>query len=575
MNVVIVGRTTIGLLLLLAVTLTGAFKCPDQCDCTVVQRNNQLHNHVHCTDLEVLRALGKTSEINSLDLSALGLSKITNQLDKLSELNKLDLSNNNLIEINSLTNKHIRTLNLSHNRITTGKLLTIPVHVKHLDLSWNNITDIPLDFKRLLGLKSLELHGNPLNCTCETLEIRNWLQEKLVWTDSPITCSAPEQFKGGSWLQARQADVCEHRIDNEPRILPSSVTEASDDENDLMLGDDPSVLGDAIQTEDGTDDDELVKDFLPVTSRNNQKDEQSSGDFEMFIDAGNEGSGDDGTTTEGSTSDEPDLYEGSGDEVSEIVGARVLYNSESGVNHNHTEIEESDVDDDGSGISQYSHISQKRLDSSEEDLKNTTVIAVDAPHVHKLNESPSDPAKSENISLDPKKGDETKEGSSTYILLGILLVLLVVLILYVALKRNKKPAKRTVDDARSGARELLPIQKKPQIVGQNGSPEIVPLIGKNGKSNGNGNNNKGPTDLEGPLLQKLNGPEEGDVVESPPSEVKYENELPLTTAPATIAPASPNNDYKPVSPNPSRYSPVSNDFECFKFDVKKRLLESI
>lgn len=556
MNVVIVGRTTIGLLLLLAVTLTGALKCPDQCDCTVVQRNNQSHNHVRCRDLEVLRALGKTSEIDSLDLSALGLAKITNQLDKLSELNKLDLGNNNLIEINSLTNKHIRTLNLTHNRITTGKLLTIPVHVKHLDLSWNNITDIPLDFKRFLGLKSLELHGNPLNCTCETLEIRNWLQEKLVWTNSPITCSAPEQFKGGSWLQARQADVCEHRIDNEPRILSYSGPESSDDENDLMLGDDPSVLGDTAEPEDDADDDEeLGKAYLPVTSSNINKGEQSSGDYEE-----NEGSGDDDTTTEGSSPDEADLYEGSGDEVTETVAARVLSNSESGLHRNHTENEESNVDDDGSGVSQYSHISQKEIDSSEEDLKNTTVVVVDAPHVHTLDEGPSDPAKSENISLDPKKGDETKEGSSTYILLGILLVLLVVLILYVALKRNKKPAKRPVDDARTGARELLPIQKKPQIVGQNGSPEIVPLIDKNGKSNANGNNNKGPTDLEGPLLQKLNGPEEGDVVESPPSEVKYENELPQTTAPATTAPASPNNDYKPVSPNPSRYSPVSNDF---------------
>lgn len=560
MNAVIVGRTTIGLLLLLAVTLTNAFKCPEQCECSPVQRGNQLHNHVHCTDIEVLRALGKTSEIDSLDLSSLGLSKITNQLDKLSELNKLDLSNNNLIEINSLTNKHVRTLNLSHNRITTGKLLTIPVHVKHLDLSWNNITDLPLDFKRLLGLKSLELHGNPLNCTCETLEIRNWLQEKLVWTDR-ITCSAPEQFKGGSWLQARQADVCEHRVENEPHILPYSVTEVNDDENDLMLGDDPSVLGDVEQP----DDDELGKDFLPVASKDNHKGGQGSGDYEYSNDDEylQEGSGDEDTTpAEGSTPAvalHDDVYEGSGDEVTETIVARILPNSESGVHRNHTESEEVDEeDDDGSGVSRtlFSHHSLPNdEDSSEEDLKNTTVVTVDAPHVHTLSENPSDAAKSENISLETNKDGETKESRSTYILLAILCVLLVVLILYVALKR-KKPAKRPVDDARSGARELLPIQKKPQIVGQNGSPEIVPLINKNGKPNANGNSNKDSADLEGPLLQKLNGPEEGDT-ESPPSEVKYENELPQTTAPSQEAPASPNNDYKPVSPNPSRYSPVS------------------
>lgn len=547
MNAVVVLRAAAGILLL-SMTLVGAFKCPDNCECTPVQRGQLIHNHVKCTSLDGLRSLGKSTEIQSLDLSVLNITKVADQLDKLSSLHKLDLSHNLLAEVNSLTNKHIRTLNLAHNRITSGKLIMLPLHVKHLDLSANDITDLPLDFKRLVNLKSLELSGNPLNCSCETLEVRNWLQEKLVWTDHPVTCASPEEFKDKSWLQVRQALVCEHKNgeQSEPHILPYAGADNGDDENDLMLGDDPSVL------DESGEDEELGKDFLPVGEKHAEK--NHSGDDEYSDDGSNEVEGSGATETTTHSGDFPlaeEVYEGSGDEVTEIINAVRFHVDEAAIEKNDTSIEE---EDDGSGgasrtLFDHSFVPNITDTSSEEDLSNATIIAVNE-HVHRFNESVSEEANPQlgNIALDTVKNkeDETKESKSTYILLTILLVLLVVLIAYVALKRSRKPTKIPVDDRQSGAREMLPVNKKP--VTQNGSPEIIPLIGTNGRPATN--EDKGLNDLEGPLLEKLNEAEAE--VDSPVSDVKYENELPEANGQKP-----PNNDFQPVSPKPSRYSPVS------------------
>lgn len=563
-KVFVMDRPVIGLLLLLSVTLVGALKCPDNCECTLVKRGNLIHNHVRCTDVEALRVLGKTTDVDSLDLSRLNLTKITNQLDKLSSLSKLDLSENHLSEINSLRKKHIRSLNLAHNRLTSSKLLSIPEHVKYLDLSYNEITELPLEFKRYEGLKSLQLHGNPLNCSCETLEVRNWLQEKLVWTNHPIICAEPEQFKGKPWLQARQAGVCNHTDDSQPRILPYGVTDSTDstdptdDENDLMLGDDPTI-GDVELTEQ-PEDDELVKDFIPVSPKHEAQKSDGAGDYDYeqdeYVETGSGASDDllryhNPVTVPASTP--VDVYEGSGDEVTEIINTvKLIKSDDASYKQNDTSNEEGQEEDDGSGnlsrVMFTHHSTPNDTDSSEEDLTNTTMVNV--LH-HQFNESTSGTLG--KISVDDEPKGETKEGKSTYILLAILAVILVVLILYVACKRDKKPAKQPVDDSASGARELLPVQKKPQPVTQNGSPEIVPLIAKNGKSNGNTDNNV--NDLEGPLLQKLDEIEEPEVDENPLSEVKYENEIPASNA--TTAPVTPNNESQPASPKPSRYSPVS------------------
>lgn len=575
------------------------FRCPGNCECTSVQRGQYLHNHARCPNVEDVRTLGKRADIHSLDLSDLDLTKITNQLDKLSNLMKLDLSGNQLVEVNSLTNKHIRTLNLARNRMTSSKLLTIPVHVKHLDLSANNITELPLDFKRLTNLKSLELHGNPLDCSCDTLEVRNWLQEKLIWTDKPIVCTTPEKYAGKPWLQIRQSDVCEATSSDEPRILPYGGHD--DDENDLMLGDDPGVDVDAngetttedAKTEDDAtagDDEELDKEFLPVTPdpRKSTVADVDLPDETVYDDTlSNEGSGDEEESDVSKPLDEhehEDLYEGSGDEVTEvpIIARKFNANVEGGVETTSTTEAPTTVpiatDDDNHGVELFNalpkaHDDQKPLQEDEK-LENTTVVDV-VPVVHKLDDGEkkaaagTDPQQSDKIQLDGQSNGrsdsaatETKESKSTYILLAVLSVLLVVLILFVACKRKRRPTKIPVDDARSGARELLPVQKKPQVIaGQNGSPpEIVPLIAQNGKAN---NCDTAAKDLEGPLLQKLNEPEDtnGDLAKpstvTPIAEVSYENELAETVPTPSTAPASPNKDYQPVSPNPSRYSPVS------------------
>lgn len=624
---------------LLLLTCVSAFNCPDQCSCIEVQRNRHSYNHAKCTSLDGLRQLGKTSDIHSLDLSNITLTKITNQLDKLTNLTKIDLHDNRLSEINSLSSKRVRILNLSNNRITSGKLTKIPIHVKHLNLSHNDITYLPLDFKKLIHLKTLELADNPLNCTCDTLEVRNWLQEKHVWTDKPILCMAPLQFKGRSWLQIRQSDVCESNGLDEPRTLPYAH---ADDENDLMLGDDPNALA-SLEANDEHEE-ELGTDFLPVHDHAKNKepgdehvelapieedDEEHniSEDFDL-------GSGDDDDSfEEHSTTTTPDVvaealqeqYEGSGDdlpelrhfahdlqeqndtsaedsatvipievdEFSKVTEQSVSTEPETTPSESSTVVpdvpvvllassdEKVVVKDANSESSTTSSTTETASSPStspaavvEEKVQTEKALIADAEIIHpdaaskNNNASNSAPVKSETPAAN---NQSPQKGSSTFILLGILGLLLLILILYVAISRNRQSSKNrnNNNDVENPAQELLTMDKnnlgKPI---QNNGTEFIPLIP--GKYPVDKENNL--SNAQEPLLKKLsenegdhnnssttNEPDDATEQDSQPQQnggpvvaaVPVQNGVPKDTD------VNDNKDFQAISPKPSRYSPVS------------------
>ncbi|XP_055530118.1 protein windpipe isoform X2 [Wyeomyia smithii] len=237
-----------------------AFSCPHGCQCN--------DSSVTCTSVSGLRSIDKSLPINRLVLSGLELTKIPAQLENIRNITELDLSNNHLSEVNHL-GKRIRKLNLSQNKITSGKLGKVPSFVESLNLTHNEITYLPLHLMKLKKLRYIELADNPINCTCETLHIRNWLTTRHVWSDQHIKCNAPQEFKGRPWLQVKQADVCHETVGRSGGYNWDDF----EDENDLMLGDQANLDAGEEQNDDEDEDvDDFDKEYFPVAETVKSKD---------------------------------------------------------------------------------------------------------------------------------------------------------------------------------------------------------------------------------------------------------------------------------------------------------------
>lgn len=587
---------------LLLVTFADAFVCPDDCSCLEIQRPQHSYNQATCTSLDGLRQLGKTADIHSLVLSNINLEKITNQLDKLTNVTRIDLSNNRLSEINNLSTKRVRVLNLGNNRITSGKLTKVPVSVKHLNLTNNDITYLPLEFKKLVHLKSLELADNPLNCTCDTLDVRNWLQERNVWFNKPILCMAPIEFKGRPWLQIRQSDVCDGNGLEEPRTLPFAT---EDIENELMQGDDPDAyLGINASVEEKNE--ELGAEFLPVIDKrakrvdpavsaaDSQTTDEISGDLDDIPEDDFEGSGatmqdEDASTplpSEEAFTDE--VYEGSGDDLPE---ARSF---------DEDELETTTAPDESTTVAVILPIaaeSEHIEHAAEPEREETTpqplepvieekIIKVDKtnvdtelihPHLADDVSVHMDGGAADNSSLSssaPIRSDANEHATASlgdsqnaYIVLAILGILLVLLILFVATKRNRTAAKNRRDnDIEHTAQELSDMDKN-----NLGKPiaEFIPLIP--GRYPVDKENNL--CNAQEPLLKKLT---ESDVESNPSAsetpeqpQIKDEAKQQNGTVLAATPPSTPfqngvhkdesngHGGFQSISPKPSRYSPVS------------------
>lgn len=591
---------------LLFITFADAFKCPDLCSCLEIQRPRHSYNQATCTSLDGLRQLGKTSDIHSLDLSNLNLTKISNALDKMTNLSRLDLHNNRLSEVNNLSSKRVRILNLSNNRITSGKLTKMPVTVKHLNLTHNDITYLPLDFKKLIHLKSLELADNPLNCTCETLEVRNWLQERGVWTDKPILCMAPLEIKGRPWLQIRQSDVCEANGLEEPRTLPFATP---DKENELMMGDDPNLYtGVDASVEDKNE--ELGAEFMPVIDKRAKRidpglpaattpaNDEISGDSNDISDEDyDEGSGDELREVDSSTvqpsavpfkDETDDTDEGSGDDGSYARSFGLEEDAETTTAANEITVEEEATT--VAAILPIHAESENVEHSVEPEREETTtptllpvieerIVKVDATNVDTELIHPDlvdEPAvhvedNSSHSSSAPIRSDANTHASASfsdsnnaYILLAILGVLLLLLVLYVATKRSRTSNKNRRDaDIEQHAQELADMDKN-----NLGKPiaEFIPLIPGRYPVENNLSN------AQEPLLKKLtesdaeSNPSANETQEEPKIEedTKQQNGIVATQTP----PSTPitngihkddnnGNVFHSISPKPSRYSPVS------------------
>lgn len=253
-------KQSISLVLLLLVTFTSpstqtpaSYDCPGGCVCDETQLSARCENIDALIESFRLKAHHHVARknfmpIKSLDLSNNQLTKISNQLELLVNLTELNLSHNQLTQVHKLNFEHLENLDLSHNRITSAKLSKLPKNVVNLNLSHNEITYLPSDFMKLKKLRSLELTENPLNCSCETLMIRNWITYKHVWSDKIIKCTSPQIFKGQPWLQARQNEICIESLSTSTQQSRFNWDDI-DDNNDVMVDDDPRNKRQADDTE--------------------------------------------------------------------------------------------------------------------------------------------------------------------------------------------------------------------------------------------------------------------------------------------------------------------------------------
>uniref|UniRef100_A0A1B0AB66 LRRCT domain-containing protein n=1 Tax=Glossina pallidipes TaxID=7398 RepID=A0A1B0AB66_GLOPL len=558
------------------------FECPEDCHCVLAHHTHQPFLHAKCSSLKGLKSeepLKSTLPIHSIDLSYLNLTRLSHALEKLHDLTSINLSHNELHEIGHL-GRRIKKLNLKHNRFNSAKLSKLPAHVQSLNLQHNDITYLPLEFTKLSQLQSLELSHNQINCSCETLEVRNWLQERHVFMEHPVTCTYPASAKGKPWLQLKQSDIC---------AKEKHGWHADDEENELMMGDQP--IEDP-GNEEGNE--ELGKDYLPIGagSGNRKKIARSkmtdtvegSGDLSELnihlhtpilgpMETSSETLGNHVTDEPLSANDDDD-GSGSGD------GLLIIPHL-----HPHHSVDPDDFDDnditgdifgDGLGIFKTS----KPQSTTDEPVKEDSIVPVEQdilgsdnePRVKVVTDGPEITESIEDANADSIKhangmAENGEDSNATYFLLGVVVLIIVGLLAYVALKRCKKRG-RGGNDAENPQTELLDMDKKQ--LGKpirNGVPEHVPLIGEKAKADLNksmNGANKKPYDAgdvkdgsaqQEPLLNGNNSPHSPNNISGTLPDQKN------TSGSNEPSLHAPNHEYYPISPRyPTPQSPRASKY---------------
>ncbi|XP_030387086.1 protein windpipe [Scaptodrosophila lebanonensis] len=586
-----------------------AYECPSNCTCNLARNTHKPLLHAKCNSTEGLRALQAplqtTLPIHSIDLSYLELTRLSHALTNLPNLTSVDLSHNELHEIGHLS-KRIKKLNLKHNRLTSSKLVKLPQHLQVLNLQHNAITNLPLELTHLHHLMQLELSHNSINCSCETLEVRNWLQERHVYMEHAVVCSYPVAARGKPWLQIKQSDVCakERRGWYTPDV----------DENELMMGDQPVAESGEHEAQD---EQELGKDFLPVDDKGAVKSSEQHAASDV------EGSGDLSHTnmeinlaeqepiattqspvTELENEDE-DNDEGSGSGggtliiphlISDPVDADDFDHDDTNNNDNNDdEFDNNPVEDPGSpspNIFQHMGIFEGAKDTEPKPVSEEPIV----PIVHKqldtgaptdvITDGPLDVNSNESEDILTANVSRKDDTNATYFLLAVIALIVLGLILFVAIKRCKYNNSQAARDAEAQRQtELLDMDKKNlgKPVTRNGhehSPLIAektkldeaqivkkPYNGSDAKDgagqqpllNGNGSANGGAKDV--PTINEPAG--ESAAHEYYPITPRYPTPQSPRASKYAQNPQSgeqnnnePEDAYLPSSPKSGRYSPV-------------------
>lgn len=155
----------------------------------------------------------ETYELESLK-APVGDKVLSPELFKnLSSLRHLDVSGGELerVEPGSFRKlANLRSLDLADNRIGYLDLGSLDGlnHLRSLNLRRNNLRQLPPALARLKVLRHLDVLGNPLQCNCATLRVRDLVVKRGVKMSKKIVCAGPNNMKGTPMLKPDAAIIC-------------------------------------------------------------------------------------------------------------------------------------------------------------------------------------------------------------------------------------------------------------------------------------------------------------------------------------------------------------------------------
>ncbi|EFN79497.1 protein windpipe [Harpegnathos saltator] len=149
---------------------------------------------------------------------------------KLDNLRHLDLSGGELrkIERGCFQNlSSLRSLNLGDNRIEYLELASLEglTELRSLNLRRNAIRQLPPALMRLKNLRHLDIHGNPLECNCATLKVRDLVAHRGVTMSKKVVCAGPSNMKGTSLMKPSATIICS--LEKQDREMQNDQPEGS------------------------------------------------------------------------------------------------------------------------------------------------------------------------------------------------------------------------------------------------------------------------------------------------------------------------------------------------------------
>jgi hypothetical protein len=442
-----------------------------------------------------------------------------------------------LVESNGQSNMMpIKSLTIRHKHFTSAMLKDLPKDLVHLNLRHNDITELPMEFMEFKLLQRLKLFGNPIECSCNTINVRDWLQSTQNVLLDDALCATPLAMKGTSWLDVEMNDTC---------VLFNTKTQESNEdwnsyENDEeMMGDEPEkdeivYYSDEDKKEVAEENESDTTESKDVFSDESSTEKPEEKEVEIEEKPEEDETFDDDLIA---VSQEPEPEEK--DESSTVNKSEENYDEGSGDETTSvSSVVEDEAEESGSGILGILPGRNEDEGSAEEEIERKTVAPLGIG-VHSgvivVSEMPGE--EKGNI-----KTASTDDNTGTYVLLGILGCCLAALIAFVAMK-NRKETNRSqcYDVEKNEATELQDMDKS--------------LLGKPADRNGNGsgkskqtNNDDKPTPYIRIKLNPLKSVEEPPQEKSKSQHSLYEN-VPLTNGDGHVEPVHGTNGFSPISPD--------------------------
>ncbi|KAG8330227.1 hypothetical protein J6590_068325 [Homalodisca vitripennis] len=105
--------------------------------------------------------------------------------------------------------KRLKYLLMDGNLLKSLKYNTLPKGLKYLNLSHNQMVNIPTEvLSSLTNLRRIGLSGNPINCTCSLMNLQDWLSGRGVIFEDNVTCVFPSEYDGMSWSKVDENRLC-------------------------------------------------------------------------------------------------------------------------------------------------------------------------------------------------------------------------------------------------------------------------------------------------------------------------------------------------------------------------------